>query len=79
MPKSIDKFTNEQKEVLQKIFNILEISNTNKILSFKKLDEDENKQKSIIDLENDIKKYFICSDGLISVIKNENLREIICL
>ncbi len=61
MPKSIDKFTNERKEILQKIFNILEISDNNKTLSLKKLDEDENKQKSIIELENDIKKYFVCS------------------
>jgi hypothetical protein len=39
----------------------LEISDNNKTLSLKKLDEDENKQKSIIELENDIKKYFVCS------------------
>ena len=39
----------------------MEISDNNKTLSLKKLDEDENKQKSIIELENDIKKYFVCS------------------
>ena len=61
MPKSIDKYTNERKDILQKIFNILEISDNNKTVSLKKLDEDENKQNSIIELENDIKKYFLCS------------------
>ena len=61
MPKSIDKYTNERKDILQKIFNILEISDNNKTFSLKKLDEDENKQNSIIELENDIKKYFLCS------------------
>jgi len=61
MPKSIEKYTNERKDILQKIFNILEITDNNKIISLKKLDEDKNKQKSIIELENDIKKYFLCS------------------
>jgi len=61
MPKSIDKYTNERKDILQKIFNILEISDNNKTFSLKKLDEDENKQNSIIELENNIKKYFLCS------------------
>ena len=40
MPKTIDKFENERKEVLQKVFNILEITNSNKIIALKKIDED---------------------------------------
>lgn len=61
MPKSIDKYTNERKEVLNKVFAILGISENNKMISLKQLDEDENKQKSILELEADIKKYFVCS------------------
>jgi hypothetical protein len=61
MPKSIDKYTNERTEVLHKIYSILGISENNKMISLKQLDEDENKQKSILDLEADIKKYFVCS------------------
>ena len=33
MPKSIDKFTNERNDVLQKILNILEITEKNKMFS----------------------------------------------
>jgi hypothetical protein len=61
MPKTIDKYIVERQELLQKIFNILEITENNKMFSLKKLDENEDKQKSILDLENDIKKYFLCS------------------
>jgi hypothetical protein len=61
MPKTIDKYTIERNNILQKIFNILEISDTNKIFSLKNLDENENKQKLIFDLESDIQKYFLCS------------------
>jgi hypothetical protein len=61
MPKSIDKYTNERTEVLHKIYSILGISENNKMISLKQLDDDENKQKSILDLEADIKKYFVCS------------------
>ena len=61
MPKKINKYTIERNDILHKLFNILEISDTNKTFSLKKLDEDETKQKLIIDLESDIKKYFLYS------------------
>ena len=61
MPKTIDKYIVERQELLQKIYNILEITENNKMFSLKKLDENEDKQKSILNLENDIKKYFLCS------------------
>jgi hypothetical protein len=61
MPKLIKNFTKEREELLQKMFYILEINQTNKILSLKKLDEDEDKQNKIINLTDDIKKYFVCS------------------
>ena len=61
MPKTIDKFENERKEVLQKVFNILEITNSNKIIALKKIDEDLVMQQKLVELVPDVKKYFICS------------------
>ena len=61
MPKTIDKFENERKEVLQKVFNILEITNSNKIIALKKIDEDLIIQQKLVELVPDVKKYFICS------------------
>ncbi len=61
MPKSVEKYTNERKELLQKLFSILEVSENSNMISLKKIEEDVEKQKQIIDLETDIKKYFVCS------------------
>lgn len=61
MPKIIDNYTNERNELLQKIYNILDINDYNKMFSLKKLDEDTHIQQFILDLEHDIKKYFLCS------------------
>ncbi len=61
MPKSIDKFTNERNDVLQKILNILEITEKNNKFSLKELDNNIEKQNAIIELESEIKKIFICS------------------
>jgi hypothetical protein len=46
MPKKINKYTIERNDILQKILNILEISDTNKTFSLKKLDENESKKKT---------------------------------
>jgi hypothetical protein len=61
MPKNIDKYTDERKIILEKIFDILEINNTNNKFSLKELDENIEKQNQIIELESEIKKFFICS------------------
>ena len=61
MPKTIQNYTNERNELLQKMFNILGISKENNNLSLKKLDEDTDMQQKIIELIPDIKKYFVCS------------------
>jgi hypothetical protein len=58
MPKSIEKYTNERQEVLNKLLNILEINEKNKILTLKSLDENEEKQQQILALVEDIKKFF---------------------
>lgn len=61
MPKSIDKYTDERNIVLQKLFSILEITDINKKFSLKELDQNEIKKNAIINLELEIKKYFLCS------------------
>jgi hypothetical protein len=61
MPKKIDKFTDERNEVFSKLLNILNITGNSNQFYLHELDTNENKQKEIIDLGSDIKKYFICS------------------
>jgi hypothetical protein len=61
MPKKVENYEVERKQVLQKMLDILGITDTNKMFSLKELDANEQKQNDIIALEQDIKKYFICS------------------
>ena len=61
MPKTVNQYATEQQEVLTKLLNILEISDTNKTFSLRELDNNLIKQQNIINLETDIKKYFIFS------------------
>lgn len=61
MPKTITNYTEERKNLLNKLLEILGIDKTNNMLSLKKLDDDVDKQNRIMELETDIKKYFLCS------------------
>ena len=61
MPKSVEKYTEERNELLQKLYNILGVNETNRMFSLKELDKNEQKQQAIIDLVPEIKKYFLCS------------------
>ena len=61
MPKNINNYTNERNIVLQKMYNIIEINDNNKMFSLKELVENIDKQNKIIELEIEIKKYFLCS------------------
>jgi hypothetical protein len=79
MPKSIKKFTKERLVVLQKMFTILEITSDYKMFSLKKLDEDKERQKQILDLVEDIKKFFISSKWTFFVIVKETLNVTIYL
>jgi len=51
-------YKEERKAILKKILTIIGIDNTNKIFYSHLLDENENIQKQIIDLSDDIQKYF---------------------
>ena len=60
MPKKVDKYENERKEVLVKLFNILGINDNNNTFLLHELDENKEKQEAILSLEPEIKKYFFC-------------------
>jgi hypothetical protein len=60
MPKQVDKYDKERLEVLSKMFQILGINESNNKFLLHELDADIDKQNKILELEPDIKKYFIC-------------------
>jgi hypothetical protein len=74
MPKTIQNYSNERTELLQKMFNILEISKEHNTISLKKLDEDTDLQQKILDLIPDIKKYFLCSRWTLFSNKNREIK-----
>lgn len=57
-PKKDLAFEEEKQQVLDKLFKIIGITDDNKIFYFTDIENDENKQKEILDLENDVKLYF---------------------
>ena len=61
MPKNIEQFKEERQNILTKLLDILEINDKNKIFSLHDLDINIDKQNAILNLEKDIKKYFVCS------------------
>jgi hypothetical protein len=52
-------YKNEQLEIMNKIINILELDKNNSITLYE-LDNDIIKQQKILNMLNDIKKYFKC-------------------
>ncbi len=62
MPKKIDQYGPERLEVLNKIFQIINITDANNMFSLHKVDNDKAVQDALIGLESDVKKYFICSE-----------------
>ena len=72
MPKNINNYTNERNIVLQKMYNIIEINDNNKMFSLKLI----NKIK-LLNLKLKLKNIFYVLDGLILAIKNVNLNVII--
>ena len=53
-------YSNKQKDILNKIINILDLDENNSITLYE-LDNNENKKQQIMDLSPDVKKYFTCS------------------
>ena len=60
MPKQVDKYTKERQDVLNKMFSILGINENNNTFLLHELDTNTEKQNKILELEPEIKKYFIC-------------------
>jgi hypothetical protein len=60
MPKNVDKYTKERKDVLNNLFQILGINENNNTFLLHELDTNIEKQNKILELEYHIKKYFIC-------------------
>lgn len=52
------KYKDQQKDILLKIFKILDLNINNNEIKTHLIDYDENKQKMILDLDEDIKLYF---------------------
>jgi hypothetical protein len=61
MPKRVDNYDNERTEILNSLFNILNINDKNNMFSLKHLDNNSEQQTKILELIPNIKKYFICS------------------
>ncbi len=70
-PKKELKYEKERKEVLDKLLKILNINKENTIFYVNDLQNDENKQKQILNLEFNVKKYFSC--GKWSYFSKENI------
>lgn len=60
MPKKVEHYNKERADIINKLLTILEINDHN-TFSLKELDTNIDKQRNIIALVPDIKKYFICS------------------
>jgi hypothetical protein len=61
MPKKVEQYDAERKQVLDRMFEILGISESNKTICLNDIDKDEVKLKAIEDLDVDIKRYFLTS------------------
>jgi len=72
MPKRVDKYDKERMDILQKMFNILDINENNNTFLLHELDNNDEKQKQILELEPEIKRYFICSSW--SCFKDPNIK-----
>ena len=57
-----DMFYNEQLQIIEKINKILNINENNNTFILDQINNDSDKQKEILDLVDEIKKYFKCND-----------------
>ena len=60
MPKKIELFEKERKEILRKIFDIIGVTEENNAFILKEIEKNPTTQKSILELVPSIKKYFNC-------------------
>ena len=62
MKTKTELYTDERQIILNKIFEILNINDSNNTFFLKDLDNDEKKQNQILELESDIRKFFVCGN-----------------
>lgn len=72
MPKKVDGFDVERREVLNTIFKILGIDENNKEICLNDIDNEPDKIEQISELETEIKKYFLT--GLWSAYKGKQIK-----
>ena len=60
--KKSELYTTERQIILEKILEILNISEENNTFFLHDIDSDDKKQNLLLDLEKDIKRYFVCSN-----------------
>ena len=60
-PNKKNKYEIQRKEIVAKLNNIFGITDDNKQFCLYDLDNDLNKQQEILNLKDDIEKYFSCS------------------
>jgi len=70
MPKKVEQYDTERKQVLDRMFEILGINDNNKEICLNDIDNDQDKINRINDLDTDIKKYFLTSGWSAFIRKN---------
>lgn len=69
-PKKSEKYKKEREEIINKLNVILGITNDNKKFYIWDIDNNEDKQKQIIHLKDDVEKYFRSKDSSIFIKEN---------
>jgi hypothetical protein len=72
MPKQVNKYIQERNDILNKLFSILGINESNNTFLLHELDSNIDKQNQIFELETEIKKFFLC--GKWSCFKDPNMK-----
>lgn len=73
MPKKIDNYKNEREEIKNKFIQILNLQNDNDEYSLIIDNINNEQQQNILNLETDIRKYFICGNW--SCIRRKDLNK----
>lgn len=59
-PNKTTNYVNERQEILERLYEIVGVTDTNKFIYLYDLEHNKNKQELILGLESDVKKYFKC-------------------
>ncbi len=73
-----EQYPKEREEICQKIINILQLDDKKSFL-LSELDENQDKQNAIIELKDEIQKYFAVSAMLVFMNGKECVRPALCI